>query len=113
MTPNPRSMFLLALAGLERPFMRVDPMIPYSLRLAIFKLRRQQNAKTLSQTDYIAMSWYYELNNEQQGPVSEEALREMINACELPSRSRVWTQGMSDWEDFEKVVYIGHFFKET
>ena len=49
------------------------------------------------------MSWYYELNNEQQGPVSEEALREMINAGELPSRSRVWTQGMSGWEDFEKV----------
>lgn len=49
------------------------------------------------------MSWYYELNEEQQGPVSAEELKSLIGEGKLPPNSRVWTQGMEDWEDFEKV----------
>ncbi|MGB0370855.1 MAG: DUF975 family protein [Opitutales bacterium] len=49
------------------------------------------------------MSWYYELNEQQQGPVTEEELKSLINDGKLPPQSRVWTQGMADWEEYEKV----------
>ncbi|MEM9025954.1 MAG: DUF975 family protein [Verrucomicrobiota bacterium] len=49
------------------------------------------------------MSWYYELDQKQEGPISKDELESIIRSGKLPPQSRVWTQGMADWEDHEKI----------
>ncbi|MEM7673812.1 MAG: GYF domain-containing protein [Verrucomicrobiota bacterium] len=44
------------------------------------------------------MDWYYEGNGEQQGPVPEAVLIDLYHQGKLTGDSRVWRQGMSDWD---------------
>ncbi|WP_018970205.1 GYF domain-containing protein [Rubritalea marina] len=46
--------------------------------------------------------WYYTLNGEQAGPVSEAELKEMLQS-QLPSNTLVWQKGMSEWCPFLEV----------
>lgn len=41
--------------------------------------------------------WYYESNNQQQGPVPERQLQEMLSSNSLPPDSLVWAEHLSDW----------------
>jgi hypothetical protein len=41
--------------------------------------------------------WYFAKNNEQQGPVTEEELRQQFQSQGLPSETLVWCQGMANW----------------
>ncbi|MFP4157076.1 MAG: DUF975 family protein [Opitutales bacterium] len=43
------------------------------------------------------MSWYYEKNNEQNGPVSEEELMSLYRRGVIEGRNLVWRDGMADW----------------
>lgn len=46
------------------------------------------------------MQWYYEKNGEQQGPVSEAALKQMVEVGTLPSSCLIWQERMDDWAPF-------------
>ncbi|NIA15047.1 MAG: DUF4339 domain-containing protein [Nitrospiraceae bacterium] len=41
--------------------------------------------------------WYYDREGEQQGPVSEDTLHELIAAREVLPGNLVWTAGMEQW----------------
>ncbi|MEX1013308.1 MAG: DUF4339 domain-containing protein [Waddliaceae bacterium] len=46
--------------------------------------------------------WYYlDSDHEEQGPISETALKEKIQARELLSSDYVWKQGLKEWEMIE------------
>lgn len=41
--------------------------------------------------------WYYAQAGERQGPIEEQALRELLNQGKLGAETLVWTQGMAQW----------------
>lgn len=47
--------------------------------------------------------WYYAKNGQQQGPVSEEQLRQMLGSGELLGTDLVWRDGMNQWEPAGRV----------
>ncbi|MEM9025955.1 MAG: DUF4339 domain-containing protein [Verrucomicrobiota bacterium] len=49
------------------------------------------------------MDWYYEGNGEQQGPVPEAVLIDLYHQGKLTGDSRVWRQGMSDWDTISEA----------
>ncbi len=49
------------------------------------------------------MLWYYEKNGQQNGPVSEDELKELVQAGELRESNLVWKQGMEDWKPYTEV----------
>lgn len=49
-----------------------------------------------------AMQWYYEKDNVQNGPVSEEALVALYEKGELRGNNLVWRDGMGDWASFSE-----------
>lgn len=46
------------------------------------------------------MEWYYASGNERKGPVTREALVELVAANEVTDSTLVWREGMSDWQPF-------------
>ena len=42
--------------------------------------------------------WYYSFQNQQVGPVEEEAISELVAEQKINSSTLVWTQGMSTWQ---------------
>ncbi len=42
--------------------------------------------------------WYYAYNGKQEGPVTEEALRELVAAGVVTEHTLLWTEAMSDWQ---------------
>lgn len=50
------------------------------------------------------MQWYYSLNNQQQGPVSEEQLRDLIAQGIISHQTLVWREGMPDWAPYQTVA---------
>ncbi len=42
-------------------------------------------------------NWYYSKDGQQQGPVAQVKLQQMLQSGELTSSSLVWKQGMEDW----------------
>jgi uncharacterized RDD family membrane protein YckC len=46
--------------------------------------------------------WFYAQNNEQHGPLTAEALRELLGT-ELPASTMVWSEGMESWVEASKV----------
>src|SRR5690348_4631011 len=47
---------------------------------------------------------YYNLNGQQQGPVSEDQLRQMVANGTLAPETLVWRQGMADWQPLANTV---------
>ena len=45
-----------------------------------------------------AAEWYYTLNNQQQGPVTLEALQAMAGNGQIQRTDLVWRQGMANWQ---------------
>ena len=45
-----------------------------------------------------AAEWYYTLNNQQQGPVTLEALQAMAANGQIQRTDLVWRQGMANWQ---------------
>lgn len=43
------------------------------------------------------MTWYYAENNSQQGPVSDEQLRQLAASGRINPQSLVWKAGMAEW----------------
>lgn len=44
------------------------------------------------------MDWFYALNEEQQGPVTDSQLDELIRAGTVAPNTLVWREGMADWK---------------
>ena len=44
-----------------------------------------------------SMQWHYSQNDQQQGPIEESQLREMLADGTLPGTALVWREGMTDW----------------
>jgi GYF domain 2/RDD family len=43
------------------------------------------------------VTWYFALNNQQQGPISEDELRNLFTTGRLPPETLVWADGLSNW----------------
>ncbi len=41
--------------------------------------------------------WYYILEGEEQGPISEDDLKHIFDSGALPLTTPVWREGMDDW----------------
>jgi hypothetical protein len=50
-----------------------------------------------------AAEWYYTLNNQQQGPVTLEALQAMAANGQVQRSDLVWRQGMANWQPAGEV----------
>lgn len=50
--------------------------------------------------------WYYAKNNQQQGPVSEEQLKQLVASGELQPSDLVWTEGMSQWAEARGMEWL-------
>ena len=42
--------------------------------------------------------WYYTLNNQQVGPVSEDEIKNLVAAGTITQKTMVWTTGMAAWQ---------------
>ena len=47
--------------------------------------------------------WYYILDEQEQGPVQEDALVGLFEQDQLPSNAMVWTEGMEDWAPADQI----------
>jgi hypothetical protein len=47
--------------------------------------------------------WYYVLDGEKHGPVSEEEIHDLIHDGHLDSESYIWTAEMNDWKPISEV----------
>tara|TARA_R110002096_G_scaffold82164_2_gene191130 strand:+ start:859 stop:1380 length:522 start_codon:yes stop_codon:yes gene_type:complete len=43
------------------------------------------------------MDWYYASNGQQQGPVSQDQLKELAKGGQVQGSDLVWNEGMTDW----------------
>src|SRR5688572_10429181 len=43
--------------------------------------------------------WYYAEDNQQRGPVSLEALRQLVRDGKVGPKNLIWSQGMKDWQE--------------
>jgi len=50
------------------------------------------------------MDWYYALNGEQAGPVSEAELTRLVRAGVITPATLVWHGGMADWQPYSAVI---------
>ena len=50
------------------------------------------------------MDWYYTLNEQQQGPVSQEQLGSLLQQGTLNADSMVWREGMADWQPLSAAL---------
>jgi len=48
--------------------------------------------------------FYYSLNGQQQGPVTEDQLRQMVATGTLTPDTLVWREGMAEWQPLASVV---------
>jgi len=53
------------------------------------------------------MEWYYAVNDQQQGPVTEEQLRQLLAQGAISGQTLVWREGMPDWQPYQAVVPSG------
>ena len=44
------------------------------------------------------MDWHYTLNDEAQGPVSEEEVQQLVSAGTITAETMVWNSTMTDWQ---------------
>jgi len=49
------------------------------------------------------MNWFYESGGKQQGPVSEEALEQLLEKGEITLQTLVWREGMESWTPLDTV----------
>jgi len=50
------------------------------------------------------MTYYYAVNGQQAGPVSEEELRGMVSSGSIPAETPIWREGMGDWQPFSVAL---------
>ncbi len=53
------------------------------------------------------MEWYYSVNQEQRGPVTEVQLQDLVRQGVVGNASPVWKQGMSNWQPYGSMMGLG------
>ena len=53
------------------------------------------------------LSWWYEEDGKEKGPVSLETLRGMLSDGSFPMDDLVWTKGMKDWAPARSIPELG------
>jgi uncharacterized RDD family membrane protein YckC len=51
-----------------------------------------------------SMTFYYAVNGQQTGPVTEEELRQMVAGGALAADTLVWREGMAEWQPFSTAI---------
>lgn len=51
--------------------------------------------------------WYYLVNGQQTGPVTEAQITQMVHAQQLATSTMVWSERLADWQPFHQV-FPGH-----
>lgn len=54
-----------------------------------------------------AIMWYYSFQNQQAGPVDEEAIRSLVAEQKINASTLVWTQGMPVWQPVSSTPLAG------
>lgn len=54
----------------------------------------------------MANEWYYAQNNQQQGPVSLQAIQDLLRGGQLQSHDLVWRAGMGNWMPASQVPEV-------
>ncbi|MFT6621302.1 MAG: hypothetical protein ACJASX_004220 [Limisphaerales bacterium] len=49
------------------------------------------------------MNWFYAVNRERKGPVSEEVFRDLVGSGQVKHDTLVWNEEMEKWEPYSKV----------
>src|SRR6202171_1685783 len=49
------------------------------------------------------MTWYYELDHRQMGPVSESELEQLVQQGTIQPATLVWRSGMEKWQPYSSV----------
>ena len=63
--------------------------------------------------------YFYNLNDEQKGPISFEDLKNLISSKEIKSNTLIWKEGLEDWikaseaEEFKSLFLIPLVFVMT
>lgn len=50
------------------------------------------------------MSWFYALNNEQKGPVTEQELSQLVQQGAVTGDTLVWKEGLAEWRPYREVA---------
>lgn len=50
--------------------------------------------------------WYYVKDNRKVGPIADVALKSLYGTGKISRRTRVWTMGMSDWQELENTSFF-------
>ena len=50
------------------------------------------------------MSWFYALNNEQKGPVTEQELTQLVQQGAVTGDTLVWKEGQAEWRPYREVA---------
>jgi len=49
------------------------------------------------------MQWYYAVDGEQRGPLSDADFLDLVKKGTVRSRTQVWNESMTDWQPFQEV----------
>lgn len=44
------------------------------------------------------MNWYYALNGQQKGPVSEQDIMQLVSSGTINASTLIWRDGLADWQ---------------
>jgi hypothetical protein len=58
------------------------------------------------------ISWYYVEGSERIGPVSEEALKELVFSKQIEGDTFVWKKGFSNWEHLKNVEELNSLLNQ-
>jgi uncharacterized RDD family membrane protein YckC len=49
------------------------------------------------------MDWYYAVNSQRMGPVSQDEIQRLVDRKEIPLNSLVWHEGMDQWKNLSEM----------
>jgi uncharacterized RDD family membrane protein YckC len=52
------------------------------------------------------MQWYYAINGQRQGPVSQTEFEQLVSSGQIMSDTLVWRQGMANWVSYATVMGV-------
>ena len=55
------------------------------------------------------MEWHYTTNDQQLGPVDDTAIAGLIKSGTITKTTKVWSDGMTDWEEAGQSPLAEHF----
>ncbi len=59
------------------------------------------------------MDWYYAINNQRNGPVSEETLQNLISTGVVQKSTLVWCETMQNWAEAGTIPELAPLFQEA